>query len=376
MDVGTWTGRPLAQVRRTRLWKRADPSPSHVRFPEGEAFADAQARALTEIDAIAARHPRGRVAVGSHGDIIRMLIAHFSGAHLDQFQRTMADPASVSVVHLGEAGPHVLLVNDTGGLERFRSPHAEAHRRTEPARIGRMDLGPVDRITADAVGEPGVRTFYLQARAGTDLVTLIVEKEQVRAARRVGARAAGDDSDSRPAPGPDEDEMDLEEPFEPRWRAGRLSIGYEAGPDQFLLEIEEFQPELEERRPAAPAAGGRRSRSGCSRPASRCWRSRGTRRPWSDRGRPTCQYCGNPIDPEGHACPAMNGHSKRGPDRLARPGGARLRRARAAGAAAELVQLHIPGARDRRRGTGPRGLQAASRRDAALGLPRGDALPA
>jgi probable phosphoglycerate mutase len=122
MDVGAWTGRPLAQVRRTRLWKELIHRPSHFRFPEGESFADAQARALTEIDAIAARHPRGRVAVGSHGDIIRMLIAHLSGAHLDLFQRTMADPASVSVVHLSEAGPYVLLVNDTGSLERFAPP--------------------------------------------------------------------------------------------------------------------------------------------------------------------------------------------------------------------------------------------------------------
>ena len=31
----------------------------------------------------------------------------------------------------------------------------------------------------------------------------------------------------------------------------------------------------------------------------------------AERGRPTCQFCGNPLDPEGHACPAMNGHSKR-----------------------------------------------------------------
>ena len=42
-----------------------------------------------------------------------------------------------------------------------------------------MELGIVDRITADAVGEPGMRTFYLQARAGAELVTVIVEKEQV-----------------------------------------------------------------------------------------------------------------------------------------------------------------------------------------------------
>jgi probable phosphoglycerate mutase len=122
MDVGTWTGRPLAQVRRTRMWKELIHRPSQFRFPGGESFADAQARALAEIHAIATKHPRGGVAVGSHGDIIRMLVAHLSGAHLDLFQRTIADPASVSAISLGDAGPHVLLVNDTGGLERFAPP--------------------------------------------------------------------------------------------------------------------------------------------------------------------------------------------------------------------------------------------------------------
>jgi probable phosphomutase (TIGR03848 family) len=122
MDVGAWTGRPLAQVRRTRLWKELIHRPSQFRFPDGESFADAQTRALAEIHAIAKRHPRGRVAVGSHGDIIRMVVAHLSGAHLDLFQRTIADPASVSAISLGDAGPHVLLVNDTGSLQRFAPP--------------------------------------------------------------------------------------------------------------------------------------------------------------------------------------------------------------------------------------------------------------
>ena len=122
MDVGAWTGRSLAQVRRTRLWKDVIHHPSQFRFPDGESFVDAQSRALAEVQSIAARHPRGRIAVGSHGDIIRMLIAHYSGAHLDLFQRTTADPASVSVVHLGDGGPHVVVVNDTGSLERFAPP--------------------------------------------------------------------------------------------------------------------------------------------------------------------------------------------------------------------------------------------------------------
>lgn len=172
-----------------------------------------------------------------------------------------------------------------------------------------MDLGPVDRITADAVGEPGLRTFYLQTRRGTDLVTLIVEKEQVRllAASVLDLLAT---IGLETGTGPDEEEMDLEQPFEPRWRAGRLSIGYEEDADLFLLEIEEFQPELDEDDPALLLQedaellrlfASREQMLALSRHAAAV----------VDRGRPTCQYCGNPLDPEGHACPAMNGHSTR-----------------------------------------------------------------
>jgi len=119
MDAGSWTNRPLARLRRTRLWRDVVERPSQFRFPGGESFVEAQARALTEIGAIEARHPRGRVVVGTHGDVVRILVAHFMGAHLDLLQRTVSDPVSVSVVSLGPGGPQVLLVNDTGGLGRF-----------------------------------------------------------------------------------------------------------------------------------------------------------------------------------------------------------------------------------------------------------------
>lgn len=122
MDAGSWTNRPLARLRRTRLWRELMEHPSQFRFPGGESYAEAQARALTEIQVIATRHPRGRVVVGTHGDVVRMLVAHLTGAPLDLFQRTMSEPASVSVVTLGRGGPRVLLVNDTGGLERFAPP--------------------------------------------------------------------------------------------------------------------------------------------------------------------------------------------------------------------------------------------------------------
>jgi probable phosphomutase (TIGR03848 family) len=119
MDPGDWTGRTLTSLRRTKLWDTVQRNPSRFAFPKGESFVDAEARVLDEIEGIAARHPRGWIAVGTHGDLVRVLISHYTGAHLDQFQRVTADPASVSVVHLGEGAPRILLVNDTGSLRRF-----------------------------------------------------------------------------------------------------------------------------------------------------------------------------------------------------------------------------------------------------------------
>jgi probable phosphomutase (TIGR03848 family) len=119
MDAGDWTGRTLPSVRRTKLWKTVQHNPSRFRFPNGESFVDAEARAVDEIHRIARRHPRGRIAVGTHGDLVRVLVSHLTGAHLDQFQRVIADPASVSAVHLDDGVPRILLVNDTGSLRRF-----------------------------------------------------------------------------------------------------------------------------------------------------------------------------------------------------------------------------------------------------------------
>src|SRR5438093_12801839 len=97
---------------------------------------------------------------------------------------------------------------------RFPAP-GEEHRA--------VDLEAVDRITTDAVGEPGERTFYLQARKGPDLVTIMVEKQQVQllssSILEILARV-GKETEQ----GPPDEEMDLEEPFEPLWRAGRLSV--------------------------------------------------------------------------------------------------------------------------------------------------------
>ncbi|HEX6264570.1 MAG TPA: histidine phosphatase family protein, partial [Actinomycetota bacterium] len=126
MDAGNWTGRTLPSLRRTKLWGTVQRSPSRFQFPSGESFVDAEARLLDQIERIVARHPRGRVVVGTHGDLVGMLVSHYAGAHLDQFQRVVVDPASVSVVHIGDGVPRILLVNDTGSLDRFTAAPPKA----------------------------------------------------------------------------------------------------------------------------------------------------------------------------------------------------------------------------------------------------------
>jgi probable phosphomutase (TIGR03848 family) len=139
MDSGDWTGRTLLSLRRSKLWDVVQRSPSRFHFPSGESFVDAEARLLDEIERIVARHPRGRVVVGTHGDLVGMLVSHYAGAHLDQFQRVLVDPASVSVVHLGDGVPRILLVNDTGSLRRFAAATRKAT--NAAARAGRDGRG-------------------------------------------------------------------------------------------------------------------------------------------------------------------------------------------------------------------------------------------
>jgi uncharacterized repeat protein (TIGR03847 family) len=173
-----------------------------------------------------------------------------------------------------------------------------------------MELDPVYRITADAVGHPGQRVFYLQARKGTEVVTVLVEKQQIELLSasileilsRVGLETGE---------GPDDAEMDLEEPVEPVWRAGRLSIGYEQDRDLILLELVELVPGQEESEEAIEVdeeleLDAERLRLWATRDQMLALSRHGAQ--VVARGRPTCQFCGNPIDPEGHRCPAMNGH--------------------------------------------------------------------
>jgi probable phosphomutase (TIGR03848 family) len=113
---GGWQGQPLKTLAKDPLWKVVQAHPSAVRFPEGEALRETQARA---VEAVRARNS----ALGddatwlavSHGDVLKAILADALGMHLDAFQRIQVDPCSVSVVRYTTLRPFVLRMNDSGG---------------------------------------------------------------------------------------------------------------------------------------------------------------------------------------------------------------------------------------------------------------------
>ena len=121
VGYGEWTGRSISQLRRTKLWRRVMFAPSNVRFPGGESLLEVQARAVDASFDIAARHARGTVLVVSHADVIRLLVAHLAGMHVDHLQRLSIDTASITAVSISDGFPRLLTVNDSDDLAVLRS---------------------------------------------------------------------------------------------------------------------------------------------------------------------------------------------------------------------------------------------------------------
>jgi probable phosphomutase (TIGR03848 family) len=115
VEYGKWTNRSFKVLSRQRLWSVVQRWPSAVRFPEGETLREVQSRALTEVEKIAEHHPNAMVCVVSHADVIKLVLAHYLGIHIDLFQRIVIAPASVSGVRLTSDGPRILSMNVSPG---------------------------------------------------------------------------------------------------------------------------------------------------------------------------------------------------------------------------------------------------------------------
>jgi uncharacterized repeat protein (TIGR03847 family) len=163
------------------------------------------------------------------------------------------------------------------------------------------------RFTTGAVGDPGARTFFIQAtylteRAEQHTLSLKLEKQQVAALCEYLAGILAD----LPAPeSPLPDDLDLVEPVVAEWTVGTLAVAYEQAGDRIVLVAEELQldDELDEESVEVfsdPAT----ARFVLQREQVAAFIEKGASS--VSAGRPTCRLCGRPIDPDGHHCPRLN----------------------------------------------------------------------
>ena len=125
VQYGSWQGRTYRSLVKTPLWRTVQLVPSQATFPGGESLLELQRRGVEAVEEIRRRHRRGVVAAVSHADMIKAILAHYLGLHLDLFQRINVEPASVSAIALGNGFPRVLRVGDTGNYESLNPPKAK-----------------------------------------------------------------------------------------------------------------------------------------------------------------------------------------------------------------------------------------------------------
>jgi uncharacterized repeat protein (TIGR03847 family) len=183
---------------------------------------------------------------------------------------------------------------------------------------------PPERFVTGTVGPPGQRTFFLQARSGSRIVSVSLEKQQVVALAERVDQLLDEVMSSRstegivPALAPLglEDSEPLEQPIEEEFRAGTMTLSWDPEDEKVVIEVfpfteaavvspeqvdEDFEePEPEEIFLVRLDAG-----------SARAFVKRAER--VVDAGRPTCPFCGGPIDPDGHLCVRANGFRRREP---------------------------------------------------------------
>jgi uncharacterized repeat protein (TIGR03847 family) len=196
--------------------------------------------------------------------------------------------------------------------------------------VPEIEFDPVDSIAAGAIGAPGARTFYVQAEKNGQVLSVLVEKQQVAmlAERvrilldQVAAQFPEGGFDVAEPMAPDEGEL-RGDPV-PLFRAVAIGIGFDPSRRLVVLELherpvaddDEDEEEDEDDEPdepdeALPEVDDEESylaRLYCTATQARAMAARGAAA--VERGRPPCPLCGGPLDPSGHVCPRLNGHAQ------------------------------------------------------------------
>jgi uncharacterized repeat protein (TIGR03847 family) len=174
-----------------------------------------------------------------------------------------------------------------------------------------IELESIDALGAGAVGEPGQRAFYIQARSESAQLTVLVEKEQVALLATEAVAFLDRIADQYP-----EDLItlpdavaELREPTVPLFRARMIGIGFDPERELVLIELREHSDDDDEDEGEAEALAaehdeGYVARIYATRPQVRAMAARGAGVVAA--GRPLCELCSQPLDPAGHRCPRWN----------------------------------------------------------------------
>lgn len=168
-----------------------------------------------------------------------------------------------------------------------------------------IDLNPITRLTAGAVGKPGQRVFYLQGESTERRVTLLCEKQQVQSLGGAIEKFLQEIQEKNPhllTPSGSyfEPDMELIEPLEPLFRVGEIALGYDEDTDLVVIIAQESVEDESQSENASVV------RFWATRSQSLAMAQWGVNT--AAKGRPICGNCLQPIDPDGHFCPRRNGH--------------------------------------------------------------------
>jgi uncharacterized repeat protein (TIGR03847 family) len=168
-----------------------------------------------------------------------------------------------------------------------------------------LDIDPCEHVTADAIGMPGQRIFYLQAWQGARTTTILIEKIQLQSLAVGIEQFLGQIAEQHPEMSEassefNEKHMRISPPVDPVFRAGEMGLGYDNDRDLLLIIARDILLEDDEPEDASVV------RIWCTRSQARALARWGME--VVNRGRPICHQCGQPMEPEGHFCPKKNGH--------------------------------------------------------------------
>lgn len=191
-----------------------------------------------------------------------------------------------------------------------------------PREVFRYDAP--ERFVAGTVGDPGQRTFFLQARQAGRLTSVAVEKVQVAVlAERVDElldevlrRSGGEATVPAVAPTDTADEGPLDEPVQPVFRVGAMALAWDPDEQRVVIEAQAADPDADDEQETTTLLeedldeGPPLLRVRLTGAMARAFVQRA--QTVVSAGRPSCPFCGLPIDPSGHLCPRMNGHNPPG----------------------------------------------------------------